>query len=65
MMYDYSDDDEEILQQLRQAILDVQGVISGMIGSVRSDVFMNKRTQTSADEIIGFLTIIDNELEEI
>lgn len=63
MGYDYDDKGE--LQQIEQAIMDVQGIISGIIGSLRTDVFMNKRTQANADEIINYLTIIDKQLDKI
>lgn len=63
MGYDYDDNGE--LRQIEQAIMDVQGTISGIIGSLRTDVFMNKRTQANADEIIGYLTIIDKQLDKI
>jgi hypothetical protein len=62
MEYSY---ESEAVQELTQGIEDAQGIISGMIGSLRTDVGFGKRTQDNADEIIGYLTIIDNKLEEI
>lgn len=59
------DELEEALQQKEQDVLDVRGIISGMIGSLRMDVFTNKRTKANADEIIGYLTTIDEKLDRI
>jgi hypothetical protein len=63
MGFDYDDKGE--IQQIEQSIMDVQGVISGMIGSLRADVGFGKRTQTSADEITGYLITIDKLLDRI
>jgi len=59
------DELEEALQQKEQDVLDVQGIISGMIGSLRMDIFTSKRTKANADEIIGYLTTIDEKLDRI
>jgi hypothetical protein len=58
-------DREEDIEQMEQAVYDLQGFISGLIGGLRTDVFYGKRTQANADEIIGLLTIIDEKLEKI
>jgi hypothetical protein len=57
-------DNDELLQ-VEQGIEDIQGFISGIIGSLRADVGFNKRTQANADEIIGYLNLIDDKLEMI
>jgi hypothetical protein len=55
----------EDCNEVEQGILNVQGIISGIIGSLRTDVGFGKRTQANADEIIDYLTTIDAKLEEI
>jgi len=59
------DDNEDTIQEMQQDISNLQGIILGMIGSLRTDVGFGKRTQANADEIIGYLTTIDTKLEEI
>ena len=58
-------DAEDDIQEMQQRILKIQGIISGMIGSLRTDVGFGKRTQENADEIINYLTTIDEQLEKI
>jgi len=56
---------EEDIEQMERGILNVRGLISGMIGGLRADVGFSVRTQDNADDIIAYLTAIDTKLDLI
>lgn len=63
MVCDY--DNDEVEYELRRGITNTQNLISGIVYSLRADVGFGKRTQDNADEIIGYLNLIDDKLEMI
>jgi hypothetical protein len=61
MAYDVNTDSNKYEKQVSK-VLDK---ISGLIGSLRTDVLFGKRTNDNAEEIIGYLEIISESLEVI
>jgi hypothetical protein len=59
------DDDLNSSDYYLNQISNVTGKISGLIGSLRTDALFGKRTNDNAEEIIGYLEMISEALEEI